>query len=275
MGAQPELTLTFSQSCSRLNTRCGPTGLRRVTRSALVGWGVGTATPAARSSPQHEDVADAATEVGVAGVGQASQVELLGLLSAGLGPGECPLVGLHLLKLIVHIEPDPAGESSVSPALPHPSAALPPPCPWTAPPEARWARLTPCRYSRKPRNGGHHRQSSLESSPLSSAAGVSHGPVPGTPGTARSGDSGQVSGPGWDAYSHPPAPGAPHTLLLLGAGAHAPGMLCGRADRCPGCCGSRSRSRCGPWREGHQGASGSGSHRRGKSWPVPPTGGGP
>lgn len=71
----------------------------------------------ARGSPQHEDIADAATEE-VARLRPASQGQLSGLRRLGLGPGGRALVGLHLLKLVIHIEPDPAGDSSVSPTLP-------------------------------------------------------------------------------------------------------------------------------------------------------------
>ena len=70
-------------------------------------------------SPQHKNIADAATEVtNVTGLGRAPQEELRGPLGLRLGPW--PPVGLHLLKLVVHVEPDPGGESGVSPSC-HPT----------------------------------------------------------------------------------------------------------------------------------------------------------
>lgn len=63
-------------------------------------------------------------------LGQAPQEELTRPLRLGLG--RRPPVGPHLLKLVVHIEPDPGEESSVSPALPPTPALL---CP--LPGEAR------------------------------------------------------------------------------------------------------------------------------------------
>lgn len=79
-------------------------------------------------SPLHKNVADAAAEVldGVR-LWQASQEEPRGPLRLGMGPGQWPTVGLHLLKLIVHIEPDPGEQSSVSSACPHAPAARHPP----------------------------------------------------------------------------------------------------------------------------------------------------
>lgn len=77
-----------------------------------------------RSSPLHENVADAAAEVtqGV-GLGQAPQEERLGLR---LGPGPWPLVGLCVLELVIHVQPDPAGTAvSRRPYLP-PCSRLPP-----------------------------------------------------------------------------------------------------------------------------------------------------
>lgn len=70
--------------------------------------------PCPLHSPQHKNIADAATEVtNVTGLGRAPQEELRGPLGLRLGPW--PPVGLHLLKLVVHVEPDPGGESGISP----------------------------------------------------------------------------------------------------------------------------------------------------------------
>lgn len=129
--AQPELTLTLPTSCLRSSTRCGPSSLRRVAAAAGAGRAGQHRPPPRthpRSSPLHENVADAAAEVtqGV-GLGQAPQEERLGLR---LGPGPWPLVRLHVLELVVHVQPDPAGTAvSRRPCLPaagRPTA----PAPW-------------------------------------------------------------------------------------------------------------------------------------------------
>lgn len=64
--------------------------------------------PTSHCSPLHENITDAAAEVPEgAELGQAPQEEEL--LRLGLGPGARPPVGLHLLKLVIHIEPNPVG----------------------------------------------------------------------------------------------------------------------------------------------------------------------
>lgn len=123
--AQPELTLALPTSCLRSSTRCGPRSLWRASAAAGGGRvGQHRLPRPPRSSPLHENVADAAAEVtqGV-GLGQAPQEERLGLR---LGPGPWPLVGLCVLELVIHVQPDPAGTAVSRRPYLTPCSRLPP-----------------------------------------------------------------------------------------------------------------------------------------------------
>jgi hypothetical protein len=77
-------------------------------QSAAAGGWLEPHLPHAHSSPLHKNIADAAAEVrGGVRLSQASKEEPGTPTGLWLEPQERRLVGLHLLQLVVHIEPDP------------------------------------------------------------------------------------------------------------------------------------------------------------------------
>lgn len=220
VGAQPVLTFTLPRFCCRSNTRCGPRSLCGADRrSALqkASWGLAPQCPP--GSPPHKDVAYAATEVKGVRLRQASQEETRGPLRLRLGLWAWSPVGLHLLELVVDIEPDPGGREAGGSEETEVRASAGG-CPSRPSYEGPAARLTLWHCCRRRRNGGRHRRRPPQLSLQFSGAVGSRGPAAGTPGMAHPGDSSQVSWPVWGPRLIPatPVPTAPTAAAGWGVG---------------------------------------------------------